>query len=298
MKKWSIIMAMVMALIAATIVPISTLAQTDDGVSARSATGLGDGLAIVAPLATPTDTEISISVFKCSDQEPVRGASVWLVTREKAEVLRQEMSTVGERDSLNTEPDDYESLLNIYGILLGKTDGEGKVWHSFDSAGSYTIVAVMRGYLPDSRQITVGMRPKALAIDAPDRARVGEDVTITVLQRGTSDPVKDAGVWAFTRENAESMKALISGVRESADSEAIDAAVEEACNVYGIFLGTTNGAGKVKYAFEKASSYLLVTFKRGYFPGWKPIVIISPPTTDALERPDLSAEGSTKPDSP
>jgi len=73
------------------------------------------------------------------------------------------------------------------------------------------------------------------------------------------------------------LKAELSSIRESGDQEAISAAIEEACDINGIFLGKTNGAGKAKYAFEDAGGYLLFTAKRGYFPGWKPILIVPEP---------------------
>ena len=290
MKKWSMIMAMVMALPIMAAVPISALAQTNEDVTVNSNPVLRDGLAIVAPRVATVDTEISMTVFQCSDQEPVEGASVWLITRDRLEVVRQEMAAVKGSNGLSAEQEDYESLLSIHGTPLGKTDVEGKVWHSFDSAGRYLLIAVMRGYFPDSRPIAVGMLPRALAIDAPRRAEVGENVTITVFQRGTEEPVKDAGVWAFSREDAESLKANMSSVRESGDQEALNAAIEEAGDIHGIFLGTTNGAGKVKYAFEDDGGYLLVTAKRGYFPGWKPIVIVPELETQALDRSGLLGE--------
>ena len=291
MKKWSVIMAMVMTLLVVALSPMAALAQTDEDAAVASSPGLRDGLAIVAPLATPVDTEISISVFRCSDQEPVEGAGVWLVTRDKAETLRQEMAAVRASDSFSAEQDDYESLLSIHGTLLGQTDQEGKVWHSFDTAGRYILVAVMRGYLPDSRPIVVGMLPRALAIDAPRRVEVGEDVTITVFQRGTEDPVKDADVWAFTREEAESLKTSMASVREVGDSAAIDAAIEEAVSVLGIFLGTSNGAGKVTYAFENDGGYVLLARKHGFSPGWKPIVIGTVPKALALDAPRRAKVG-------
>lgn len=43
--------------------------------------------------------------------------------------------------------------------------------------------------------------PDALGIRASRVASVGEKVTITVFQRETRDPIKDAGVWALTRED-------------------------------------------------------------------------------------------------
>jgi hypothetical protein len=64
MKKWSVIMAIVMTLLVVALSPMAALAQTDEDAAVASSPGLRDGLAIVAPLATPVDTEISISVYR------------------------------------------------------------------------------------------------------------------------------------------------------------------------------------------------------------------------------------------
>jgi len=122
---------------------------------------------------------------------------------------------------------------------------------------------------------------KALAIDAPRRAEVGETVTMTVSQRGTEDPVKDANVWALTRSQATTLKAELATIRESGDQASLMTAVEERLRIEAIFIGTTNGAGKVRYAFENAGGYLLVALKKDHFPGFRPIVIGAPTTDNA-----------------
>jgi hypothetical protein len=293
MKKWSMIMAVVMALLLTAIIPMSALAQDGDDITTDTAAPrLRDGLAIVAPLVVPTDTKISMTVFGCWDQEPVEGAGIWLVSREKMEVLRQEMAAVRGNDDLDAEQDAYERLLDVHATFLGRTDKKGKLWHSFDGVGRYILVAVKRGYLPDSRPIAVGMRPRALAIHAPWRAEVGKDVTIAVYRRGTENPVAEVGVWAFTREDAESLKATVSGIRESGDQAALEVAVEEACDIHGIFLGTTDDNGKVSCAFENTGRYVLLARKPGFYPGWRPIAIVNPLTADVMERPQ-PLEGSS-----
>ena len=80
----------------------------------------------------------------------------------------------------------------------------------------------------------------------------------------------------------DSLKADIETLWESGDQEEIEDAINTACDVHGIFLGTTNGSGKAKYAFEDTGNYLLVTCKPGFFPGWKPIVILEPSETDSV----------------
>jgi hypothetical protein len=282
MKKRSIVISIVMALLMLVITPIAVLADTGDDTADVEGAAIRDGLAIVAPLATRVDTEISITVFRCSDQEPVAGAGVWLIARDRAEELRQAAAEVEVSEDPDAAQDEYERLLDLHGTLLGRTDDRGKVWYTFEEGGRYVLVAAKRGYLPDSRSIAVGVYLRALGIDAPRRAEVGENVTINVFQRGTGDAVKDAGVWAFSREDAESLRAEISTVRESGDQDALESTVNEACDLHGIFLGTTNGAGKVHHAFEDAGGYLLVTCKPGYFPGWKGIMIVDPAAADSL----------------
>ena len=151
MKKWSMIIGTVMALLIVAAVPISVLAQSNEDVTVNSKPMLRDWLAIVAPRVAPVDTEISVTVFQCSDQEPVKGASVWLITKERLEAVRQEMAAVKGNNGLSADQEDYEHMLSIHGTHLGNTDEDGKVWYSFDSEGRYLLIAVMQGYFPDSR---------------------------------------------------------------------------------------------------------------------------------------------------
>jgi len=83
-------------------------------------------------------------------------------------------------------------------------------------------------------------------------------------------------------------------IRESGDHEAVQAALEEAVGIRGIFLGTTNGSGKVMYAFTEEGGYLLVAFKQGYFPGFAPIGIRAPNTADANAVDALASQESTQ----
>jgi hypothetical protein len=120
----------------------------------------------------------------------------------------------------------------------------------------------------------------ALAIMAPRRAPVGEAVTMTVFQRGTLDPVKDAGIWALTRDEAEALKAEIAGIREEGGNGVRDLDHESLLRDHGTFLGTTHGNGQLKHAFDEAGWYLLVAVKEGYHPGRTPIAIRAPRTVE------------------
>jgi len=53
----------------------------------------------------------------------------------------------------------------------------------------------------------------------------------------------------------------------------VDVDLESIVSGYGIFLGMTNGAGKVMHSFEDTGGYLLVAVKANYIPGFARIFI-------------------------
>ncbi len=273
MRKRTIIIATLAALLVLVLSPMSVLAQGDEDATASAEPPVKDALAIVAPWVAPVGQEISMRVFLRANQEPFEGAGVWALTQENAEALRAEMAALKEDAGLAAEEPDREALMNIYGTFLGRTGTDGRLYHTFEEAGSYVLVAFTAGYIPGFTHIRVKSMLDALVIEAPRKAEVDEKVTITVYQRSTQDPVKDAGVWALTREQAEALKAEMESIRESGDHAAVQAALEEAVNIRGIFLGTTDGSGKVMYAFTEEGGYLLVAIKLGYLPGLRPIAI-------------------------
>jgi len=127
----------------------------------------------------------------------------------------------------------------------------------------------------------------ALTIEAPRRAEVGEMVTMEVSERGSGEAVKDAGVWALTREQAEDLQTAVEALK--AENEGVvpaDVDQESLIGIYGIFLGRTNGSGQLKHSFEESGWYLLVVVKAGYRPGHTPIGIVTPQnvvTTDSQQ---------------
>ncbi len=122
----------------------------------------------------------------------------------------------------------------------------------------------------------------ALSIEAPRRAEVGEAVTMVVSERETGEAVKEAGVWALTREQAEALKAAVDAIR--AENEGVmpaDTDRESLIGIYGTFLGRTNGSGQLRHGFEEAGWYLLLAVKAGYRPGHAPIGIMEPQNIEA-----------------
>ena len=271
MKKKLMLTAATLALIAATVPAALAFAQTQQP-GPQALPAIKDGLAIVAPRVAPVDKEVSMTVFRRSDQTPVEGAGVWAVTQDKIEALKADMDSI----KGNNDAAQQESTLALHAALLGRTDDKGKVFHTFDDAGRYLLVTFKAGYWPDMTAIAVGVKPlrlPALTINALGRADVGERVTITVNEKATGDAVKDAGVWALSREKAEAIKAELADRKSNADAAQLESIVEDTLNVNGTFLGTTNGAGKLTTSFDADGTYLLATYKRGFLPAYKPILI-------------------------
>ena len=195
MKKTTVILSILMALLTLVIGPMTVLAQSDDEVAADRPGSFWEGsLAIVAPRIAPVGQEISMTVFLRANQEPFPGAGVWAITKERAEVLREELATLREQNGLASADTDLEGIISIHGTFLGRTDENGKLYHTFDEAGHYLLATVKKHYFPGFTHINIGTLPRALGIEAPRRAPVGEDVTINVFQRRTEEAVEGAGV--------------------------------------------------------------------------------------------------------
>ena len=115
--------------------------------------------------------------------------------------------------------------------------------------------------------------PKVLAIKAPRVAPVGKEVTMTVFQRLSQDPVEGAAIWALTRDDAEALKVEVTQMKEEGSIAAGELDYESLVSVHGFRLGFTDEDGQLKHTFDEAGWYLLVAVKKGYIPGFKPICI-------------------------
>ena len=271
--KWSVIIPVFMAALLLVVSPTAALAQSDDDSATDSKPAMQGALAIVAPRIARVGQEISMTVFLRSNQEPFAGAGVWAFTREKAEILRQEMTALRDNTSLTAEEKDYESLADIHGTFIGRTGDDGKLYHTFREEGVYVLAAIKRGYFPGFTSIFVGELPRALAIEAPRKAKVGEEVNMTVYQRGTNEPIEGAGIWAITRDKVELLKEQMTALREDGTISAEDKDYESVVDIHGTFLGRTDERGHLSHAFREEGVYVLVAVKRGYFPGSSPILI-------------------------
>ena len=281
MKKKYALVAALTALLVLVSAAIPALAQNEaQAVDAEQP--LRPALGIKAPGTAPVGEEVTITVFDRQTKEPVEGASVWAFSRDNAAELRAEIAALREEGNTPASQEDYEALMSVHGEPLGLTDGNGQVTHTFDEAGLYLLVAVKDGYFPGFAPIHIKPLRLALGIKAPGTAPVGEEVTITVFDRQTKEPVEGASVWAFSRDNAAELRAEIAALREEGNTPASQEDYEALMSVHGEPLGLTDGNGQVTHTFDEAGLYLLVAVKDGYFPGFSVIGIKVKPTASSL----------------
>jgi hypothetical protein len=248
-------------------------------------------LGIEAPATAPVGEEVTITVFERRTGELVEGAFVFALSPGAAEALKAEIAVFREDEAVAATEIDYESLVRMYGELLGITDENGEVQHTFDTAGRYLLVAVKANYLPGFTHITIRPAVKALGIKAPATAPVGEEVTITVFERGTGELVEGALVFALSRDNAEALKAEIATLREDGVTAAADVDYEVLARAYGELIGITDENGEVHHAFDEVGLYLLLAVKAEYLPAFRPIRIGTVPTALVIESPKTAPVG-------
>ncbi|MBT4512590.1 MAG: hypothetical protein HOC20_10330 [Chloroflexi bacterium] len=230
-------------------------------------------------------------VFERETQNPVAGAGVWAVTWDEARTLRGEVAAIKSNDAVAAQAYDYESMCDLYGEFLGKTDDDGQLNHVFDETGKHFLVAVKDGYYPGFSPLTVRTIPRALGIKAPKVAGVSEDVTMTVYQRLTHDPIEGAGVWAFSKDDAETVRTEVTNIRSEIKTDAQQYDYESLMNAYGEYLGRTNSEGQLMHAFDQTGKYVLVTWKMGYWPGFGSINIKDQRPALAIRAPRYSQIG-------
>ena len=277
MKKWTIIMASVLALIALIVTPFSVMAAGQDAtVSTNPAPRVH--LAIVQPWEVRVGQSMQLTVFERLNQTPISSASVWTVTKDKADTVKDAIKALIAKGLANVTEKDFEDILNTNGTLLGQTDTNGKLTHTFNDPANYLLVALKDGYLPGYSCLAVR---EVLSISAPKKAAPGDKVTITVDQKGTTDPVSGAKVWAIDFSNAKTLKDKISQLRNANKSNLQNADWDSAVSSLAVSLGTTDANGQVTHSFAKGR-YLLITTLKGCVPAYTTITIAAPTPTPSV----------------
>ena len=285
-KRWYGIITVAIALLVLAVNVVPTLAQSQGELLIDPEPVPPAMLAIKAPRVAPVGAEVTMTVFQRGTQSPIEDAGIWALTRNEAWMLKAEMTRIRERGDFAIQEQDYESLVSVHGTLLGRTDGNGQLRHTFDEEGGYLLVAVKTGFIPGFAPIAVRTIPDALGIKAPRVAPVGAEMTMTVFQRGTQSPIEDAGVWALTWDEAQMLKAEMTRIRERGDFAIQEQDYESLVSVHGTLLGRTDGNGQLRHTFDEEGGYLLVAVKTGFIPGFAPIGIRAIPSVPPFEAPD------------
>lgn len=257
----------------------------------NSAISIPDKAATIPSTAQPLPTaphEKAPDVTVSSVLIPVSEAGVWAFTRDSAAIIQKELDAIASANTLSTEYD-YESLLRSHGEFLGWTNENGQLRHAFTKADKYLLVTWKKGYRPGFSSIAVKPVPKALGIRAPWFAWTHQDVTMTVYDRYTHDPVEGAHMWAFSWNQIDSLREAMPDISAGFDIQSNDINPEVMMNNFGgIYLGKTGNNGEIVHAFSNPGAYLLITFKDSYWPGFGGIVIrdlIQPEPNDILTKP-------------
>jgi hypothetical protein len=290
MKKW-LILASIVALIALVATPLSVMAAGQDTTTGTTTTPVSRvHLAIVQPWVVRVGQSMQLTVFERLNQTPISGASVWTITKDKADTVRQAIKALNAKGLANVTEKDYEDILNANGTLLGQTDANGRLTHTFNDPANYFLVALKDGYLPGYSRIVIS---EVLTISAPKKAAPGDTVTISVAQKGTTDPVSGAKVWAVDFSNAKTLKDKLSQLRTTNKGNLQNADWDSALSSLAVSLGTTDANGQVTHSFDKGR-YLLITTLKGCVPAYTSIAIVAPtptPSTTVTPSPTTSTTG-------
>ena len=241
-------------------------------------------LAIKAPAKAEVHQPVTITVFERNNEVPVPGADLWAVrlpvTDADSTSTTSEIDVQSLTDRITEASDeDATDLLRKYAIYLGQTGDDGELDYAFQQTGRYLLIAVKSGYIPGFKQITI-VPQKALAIKAPRQAEVGHPVTIKVYEKNSGGAVSEADLWAIKLSPTGSdrdgdsqdidVRALMDEIIEDVDGDI--AGLLSRYEYY--YLGQTNNAGELDYAFQDTGRYLLIAIKSDYVPGFRFITIV------------------------
>jgi hypothetical protein len=148
MKKWKIVLGLILALISVVAVPLAVMAQTPTTPGVASAVRLNGALALVAPRVVQAGHDMQLTVFLRSNQEPVSGAGIWLVGKDQVAALKQAIQDLKKNGPLSPDQD-YSANLGLQGNKVGTTGADGRLQTSVAEPGRYLLVAYKKGYFPD-----------------------------------------------------------------------------------------------------------------------------------------------------
>ena len=267
---------------------------------------------------------VSMGVFDRSTQQPVSGAAIYarhlavsgvtkpavasffrniigVVMHKKVEQTTSDQVIGIEQGEPAAEVQDVEDIQRR-GFLLGYTNDDGKLVYTFDRPGYYVLTAMKENYSPAFARLNITSdEQQALGIKAPGRAVVNSPVLITVFERGTSQVVPKAGVYALRLGDiltvapaARNTTTILTPTPKPVEVTAEADIHAEAVRSRGFLLGYADDRGRLEYSFENTGRYVLAAFPDDYIPGFARITIVPVETVspEKVESVPLSVSNS------
>ncbi|MBI2849885.1 MAG: hypothetical protein HYX80_02440, partial [Chloroflexi bacterium] len=141
----------------------------------------------VTPPQTHVGKEVTIKVSDRESNDPVEGAGVWAIARDKAADLRDALKG---NSGNATDERDYEAAIASRGTFLGRTDADGKLSATFTTPGAYVLVTVKKGYLPGYTTLAVRDMPKPKPTTSDNRTGLRQAKPEKPELRPEARPVK------------------------------------------------------------------------------------------------------------
>jgi hypothetical protein len=259
------------------VLPLAGVAMAQTEPTLEEATVVRLGLAIQAPDLAKVGQPLRIRVVTRPGERPVNRAQVWAININD---IRNDI----------TDAEEYASLAERCGHLLGWTNQSGyvnpppRIWR----AGKYVLVAIKPHFIPGFTMIKIEPRVP-LTLTAPDYARVGQKVTMTVTEP-VQEPVPRAAIFAMPLRNiidetdqtgaydqlleaARAYAELVANPEVEAELMKDKEAYDRINKIRRYFIGFTDWDGELIHRFWRSGPYLLIAAKCGYIPDFSIIKI-------------------------
>jgi hypothetical protein len=272
MNKWKLILGLCLAVLIMAATPFTVMAAGNNNNRAAAGKAARMQLVIVQPRVVRVGQDLQLTVLARFNQNSVSAAEVWSVDQTKIKGVKEAVQVLISSGSDNVTLQDYIDILKANGSQLGQTDAQGKLTSKFTTAANYCLVALKEGYRPGYSYLAVR---EVLSVSAVKKAAPNEVVTISVIQKQSTQAVAGAGVWAVEFSNAKDLKDKLADLRKNNQKELANVDWNSALNNLATSLGTTDIAGQVKHSFS-SGKYLLIAVKNGCLPAYTGIVILEP----------------------
>jgi hypothetical protein len=253
-------LAVILALVTMVTGVSPALADNPNGNTAQPA-----GVAIQIQPEAAVKQSLEIKIVERGTQNQVVGATVYALGVDLAETVQDQAKSR-----------DYSSLLNAYasaardmGVKVGVTGDQGTLTYAFQNVGRYILFSSKEGFTTGFARVTVKESlANALKLDAPFKARVGEQIKIRVTgkQYPKHKAVEGAEVYALEVDPGEANGLVVKP--EEDDQGNLGQKYTDTAKTSGVLLGKTDADGILNVKFDDSGMRVLVAYKEGYTPAF------------------------------